>query len=95
MNRRDFAKALAGIPLLGLLAKVPEAKDPYHEIDIFNGASHQVDLTWDKGLSRLLSPTKKAAEAMAELGVSFLDIQMNCQCLNICLDCEEADIGLV
>ena len=43
MNRRDFVKALAGIPLLGLLVKVPEAKDPYHEVDVltFDGASHR------------------------------------------------------
>ena len=27
MNRRDFVKALAGIPLLGLLVKVPEKKE--------------------------------------------------------------------
>lgn len=45
MNRREFAKALAGIPLLGLLAKLPKAKDPYHEIDVltFNGASQRVE----------------------------------------------------
>lgn len=49
MNRRDLMKALAGIPLLGLLVKLPETKDRYHEIDVltFNGASHRVDSTWD------------------------------------------------
>jgi len=50
MNRREFVKALAGIPLLGLLVKVPKAeKGEYREIDCltFNGASHRVDSTWD------------------------------------------------
>jgi len=48
MNRREFVKALVGVPLLGLLMKLPERKEPYREIDCltFNGASRRVDLTW-------------------------------------------------
>ena len=32
MNRRDFAKALAGIPLLGLLVKLSKADEELHLI---------------------------------------------------------------
>jgi len=30
MNRREFVKALAGIPLLGLLARAPKAKEGWN-----------------------------------------------------------------
>lgn len=45
MNRRRFLEALAGIPVPGLLVKVPEAKE-YREIITLDHYSHQTDC-WD------------------------------------------------
>jgi len=39
MNRRDFVKALAGVPLLGLLAKLPKAEEEW-SLDIGDESAH-------------------------------------------------------
>ena len=61
MNRRDFVKALAGIPLLGLLVKVPEAKE-------LRAAQCRVSQDW------FLPSDKEPYHAVASMGsVEYAD----------------------
>jgi len=55
MNRRDFVKALAGIPLLGLLVKVPEQEEEFKLI--MPGDPDYIDVTvGNKGELNLIMP---------------------------------------
>ena len=64
MNRRDFVKALAGIPLLGLLVKVPEEKE-----DVLEGAYAELRLGAEKQPPYELNVGKGVLDALRSSGV--------------------------